>query len=105
MKISSTITFKGRDKAVAQTLKAIVEQVLIKVFLILLDEDDGDASSCYIARKIFDTDGDELLLDVPVDHESWLQPTLPKRAATGTSMCGVVSDTTHIITNIFETEG
>jgi hypothetical protein len=73
--------FRGRDQAVVEALGRLATELPLEMFVALLDRDDSAADTSYLVRRLADRQGHDLVLDVPVDGQSWVQTRLPSLKA------------------------
>lgn len=73
--------FYGRDHAIVDTLGKLAAEFPLEIFFALLDRNDSDSNPNYLVRRLADRQGHDLVLDIPVDEQSWLQTKLPSLKA------------------------
>ncbi|KAG7292011.1 hypothetical protein NEMBOFW57_002042 [Staphylotrichum longicolle] len=73
--------FDGRDQAIVETLCELAAEFPLEIFFALLDRDDSDSYPSYLVRHLADRQGHDLVLDIAVDEQSWLQTKLPSLKA------------------------
>ncbi|KAK0671453.1 hypothetical protein QBC41DRAFT_219425, partial [Cercophora samala] len=70
---------EGRDKVIADALTKLQQEIPLEIFFAVLEREDtprANTPPSYLVRRLIEN-GNELLVDIPVDDRNRLQPDFP----------------------------